>query len=204
MTNIEVAQPRKFTLEELYSETQIQARIAEMATEVIDVYKDEDALFVSLMKGAVPTTSALMFEIARQTAERPPIFHPVVDFMIVSTYRNETVAGEPRLILDLAPKVHVKDRKVVMIDDLRHTGTTARFTDQHLRNRGAAEVDFIVLVQRDIPNAVYPDATIAGFVTKEKRWLTGMGMDNAAECDEANRWMGSVAIVNFEDELNAA
>lgn len=186
----EVSKERSFS-KELASKEALTVRINEMAREVIDRYRQKDTLFVCFMKGGVPFTAMLMHAIA----ELAPDFHPQVDYMTISTYKDERVAGEPRIVMDLAPDISVKGRTVVMLDDVLDTGTTANFAQSHFYNRGAEEVDLIVLVQKQNERGLYPRAELFGFESPSDLWLVGMGMDDSGKQREMNRWMGSIAIV---------
>lgn len=187
---------REPNLIELYSEAEVSARIWTMAQDVRDMYADSDPIFVAFLNGALPFASQLMTQITRQD----PNFHPVLDCMIVSTYKDGMKAGKPRIVTDLAPTTHIVGRRIVMLDDLIDTGTTASFMDGVFRFRGAEEVDMVTLVQKQNPDSLYPDIMLYGFDAPKDAWLTGMGMDNAPYKREANRWMTSIAIVEPLDE----
>jgi len=188
MTNPD--QPGAFR--ELASEAQVNSRIDEMAATIIERYQGLNPLFVCFLKGAVPFTARLMSSIASQD----PTFHPQVDFMTISTYGTGREAREPRIVMDLAPNVQIADRVVVMLDDVLDTGTTADHAKKHFFNLGAAAVDLAVLVQKNNERPLYPRAAFFGFESPAHEWLTGMGMDDAKQAVEANRWMGSIVIVN--------
>lgn len=182
---------REPILTELYSESEVSARIWSLAQDVRDIYGNSNPLFVAFLNGALPFASQLMTQIARQD----PSFNPVLDCMIVSTYKDGTKAGKPSIVTDLAPTTSVVGRRIIMLDDLIDTGTTAAYMDGVFRFRGAEEVDMITLVQKQNPDSLYPDVTLYGFDAPRDAWLTGMGMDNAPHKPEANRWMTSIAIV---------
>ncbi|HTE57292.1 MAG TPA: phosphoribosyltransferase family protein [Verrucomicrobiae bacterium] len=179
--------------EVLISEEQVAERIDELATNVIERYKDKDPLFVCLLRGGAPFASMLMFSIARQD----PGFHPELDYMTVSTYGERREAGSTRIVMDLGPKTVVKDRPVVLLDDVLDEGITAAFTTTYLAGRGAQETDLIVLVQKDRERTAFGDATLFGFEAPGD-WLTGMGMDDRLLATEGNRWMASIALANTE------
>ena len=96
----------------LATETQVDARITEMATEVIERWGDDAPLFVGLLRGAAPFTAKLMFEIARQA----PDLHPEVDYMTLSTYGDERTARKTRVVMDISPSTQVEGREVVVLD----------------------------------------------------------------------------------------
>lgn len=177
-------------LRPLWSADEIDERIREISRQVTVRYKDKHPLFVCFLKGGAPFAARLMFAIADQN----PDFHPELDYMIISTYKDGYEAGEPRIVTDLAPDVVVKDRIVVMLDDLRDTGATAAFAEKHFLARGAAQVDYVTLVLKTNEAAKYKKPDIYGFECPKEYWLVGMGMDNSGVLPEACRWMSSIAV----------
>jgi hypoxanthine phosphoribosyltransferase len=178
----------------LYSEAEVDARIAEMAIDITRIYKGTDTLFVSLLNGAQPFTAKLMRAIQRHD----PYFHPNVQSMIVSRYGSSRDGGEPRLVTDLPPDYRVlTNRNVVLLDDLVDGGGTTDFTERHLYGYGAATVERIVLVKKLKVPPIQAKIAMYGFEAPDV-WLTGMGMDNVRLAPEANRWAGWIAIANTD------
>ena len=165
---------------------QITHSIARIATQII---QDHSAtpLFVSLLRGAAPFSSMLMFELARQAPE----FHPEIDYMMVSTYGGERHASKPHIVTDLAPSTTVTGRTVVIIDDVLDKGITAQFVTQHLRKRGAAQVRLAVLCDKRTQRSYDITPDYSGF-TFEDNWLVGMGMDDARAATEGYRWLEEI------------
>lgn len=173
----------------LFSDADVQRRIDEMAAEIVERYVGDKPLFVCLLRGGAPFATRLMFAIAAHD----PHFHPELDYVTVRTYASERSAHHPELVMGLAPGTDVHGRRVVMLDDVLDRGHTAGFTAGYLRLLGAAEVDLVVLMQKEHEREHYPSATIHGFVAPDA-WLTGMGMDDARISREANRWLGDLAV----------
>lgn len=178
----------------LFTEDQVDARIDDMAAEIIERYKGERVIFVSLLNGAQPFASKLMFAICGHDSE----FHPNLQSMIISRYGPNREPGQMRLVTDLPPEYHdLTGYTAVVLDDLLDQGETLRYADQHLRGRGAANVESIVLARKvadehesvDVDNLV-----MVGFDNLPRDWLTGMGLDDTRIAPEANRWAGWIAI----------
>jgi len=172
---------------------QVEARITEMATGLIDRYRDDNPLFVCFMKGGVPFTARLMMEVARQD----PNFHPEVDYMIISTYGQGRMANDPEIVTGLAPGVIVEGRTIVMVDDVLDTGATMGFAKRYFEEKlGAEKIESIVLVNKIQERTLYTGKPVlTGFEVEDDEWLSGMGMDDASLGPEANRWSGDIAIV---------
>jgi hypoxanthine phosphoribosyltransferase len=178
----------------LYTESEVDTRIAEMAVDITRRYRGTDTLFVSLLNGAQPFTAKLM----RAIQLHDPFFHPNVQSMIVSRYGSGRDAGAPRLVTDLPPDYRVlTGRHVVLLDDLVDGGGTTDFTERHLHSYGAEKVERIVLVKKLKDPPVERNIAMFGFEAPDV-WLTGMGMDNVMIAPEANRWAGWIAIAHAD------
>ncbi|MFZ2059198.1 MAG: phosphoribosyltransferase family protein [Acidimicrobiales bacterium] len=176
----------------LYTESEVDARIAAMAVDITRNYKGTDTLFVALLNGALPFTAKLM----RAIQHHDPHFHPNVQSMIVSRYGSSREPGKPHLVTDLPPDYRVlTGRHVVLLDDLVDGGGTTDLTERHLQGYGAEKVERIVLVKKLKKPPVKCSLAMYGFEAPDL-WLTGMGMDNAHLAPEANRWAGWIAIAN--------
>ena len=178
-------------MEIIKTNEEVAARIEEMATEIIQKYKDKKPLFVCLLRGAAPFTAQLMTAITRHD----PSFHPEVDYMTISTYGDSQIGKESRIVMDLSPSTIVAGRTVVVVDDILDKGITALFSEEHLKLKHAAQVDLVVLVQKDTHRKNDIAATIYGFDVPD-RWIVGMGMDDARVAKEGSRWLDYIAIAD--------
>jgi hypoxanthine phosphoribosyltransferase len=177
----------------LFTEQQVNERIDEMATEIIQKYNPDETLFVNLPNGALPFMTKLMSAIQVQD----PYFHPNVQSMIISRYGVSREPGLLRLVTDLPPNYRdLSDYVVVLLDDLIDEGDTLKYARQHLLDYGAKRVDPIVLVKKLKDPAVEGGIAMHGFEAPDA-WLTGMGMDDPRLGKDANRWAGWIAIANY-------
>lgn len=178
----------------LFTKSQIEQRISEMAKEILDKYDKSNTIFVSLLNGAQPFTSKLMFTIA----ELDPTFHPNVQSMIVSRYGANREPGPLRLVTDLPPDYrNLTGYKVILLDDLIDEGDTLEYAKEHLMSYGAESVDNVVLVRKIKDPAVQGGIAMWGFEAPDV-WLTGMGMDDERLGKEGNRWGSWIAIANTD------
>jgi hypoxanthine phosphoribosyltransferase len=188
----ETATSGRLYKELLFTGAEVDARIAEMAAEITERYDPSTTIFVSLLNGAQPFTSKLMYAIQ---AHRPD-YHPNVQSMIVSRYGINREPGQLRLVTDLPPEYRdLAGYHVVVLDDLIDGGETLAFAREHLLGYGATGVEYVVLVRKQKDRPVPPALAVYGFETPD-RWLTGMGMDDNRLGREANRWAGWIAIAN--------
>jgi hypoxanthine phosphoribosyltransferase len=181
--------------EMLFSADQVDARIAEMAEEIIKTYDRSKTVFVSLLNGAQPFSSKLM----RAIQMKDPYFHPNVQSMIVSRYGPNREPGPLRLVTDLPPSYRdLTGCHIVLLDDLIDEGDTLDFAKDHLLRYGAEKVDSIVLVKKRKDPPVEGGVALFGFEAPNV-WLTGMGMDDERLGSEGNRWAGWIAVANTND-----
>jgi hypoxanthine phosphoribosyltransferase len=175
----------------LFTEKEVDAKINEMAVDIVKTYDRSTTLFVSLLNGAQPFTAKLMSAICRYDT----YFHPNVQSMIVSRYGPNREPGETRVVTDLPPNSRdLSGLCVVLLDDLVDGGGTLEFAASHLLGYGAKKVDKIVLVKKQ-KQSTGTDVTMFGFETPDT-WLTGMGMDDDRLAPEGNRWAGWIAVAN--------
>ena len=174
----------------LFSSEQIDQRIEELAQEILRETQGSQPLFVTLLRGSMPFTAKLLFEIARQA----PDFHPELDYMTVKTYGDERCPGKPKIIMDLSPDTVVAGRTVIILDDVLDKGITSSFVAAALMARDAKHTLLAVLVEKDIVRANQPHADFACFHAG-KEWLVGMGMDDASVTKDGYRWLSEINVV---------
>ena len=175
--------------EMLFTEIEVDARISEMAADLVQNYDPTSTLLVSLLNGAQPFTAKLMSAIQA----RDPQFHPNVQSMIVSRYGPNREPGQLRLVTDLPPEYRsLAGYRVVLLDDLIDGGETLGYARDHLLDYGAEQVDCVVLVKKMKDPPVEGSTVMHGFEAPDV-WLTGMGMDDSRLAQEANRWAGWIA-----------
>ena len=100
----------------VFSEEQIQNRIAEMAKQITEDYKDaqEEIYCVAILKGAVMFYTDLV-----RRLELPVRF----DFMIASSYGNGTsTTGSVKILKDL--DYDIEGKHLIVIEDIIDSGTT--------------------------------------------------------------------------------
>ena len=168
-------------------------RIDQLGAELTHHYSGKRPLFICLLRGGAPFATQLMFAITRLD----PVFHPELDYMTITTYGDKRTGGDPRIVMDQAPKTEPEGRSVVILDDVLDMGITAAFTRKVMEERGALDVALCVLVQKQTGRTLYGDADWYGFEAPAD-WLTGMGMDDHRVAPEANRWLDQIAIADSD------
>ena len=154
----------------IYDEEQIAARVLALAREVA-ASEPHDLLVVPVLKGSFIFAADLL-----------RAFHRVgllteVDFMILASYGTGTTSsGQVRVLRDI--ETDVRDRDVLLVEDILETGRTLAAARDLLRARGARRVMTAVLLDKKVPRAAKVKADFAGFECPDV-FVVGYGMDKA-------------------------
>ncbi|MBF0158124.1 MAG: hypoxanthine phosphoribosyltransferase, partial [Magnetococcales bacterium] len=128
-------------------------------------------LIVALLKGSAVFCADLMRQLGRLGIQ------PALDFMILSSYgRDTTSSGRVQMQLDCQEEV--RNRPVLLIDDILDSGLTLQFSSHHLRQRGAKNLLTAVLLDKPARRQVAVQADFVGF-TIPNLFVVGYGIDYA-------------------------
>lgn len=112
-------------LSTLISEEQIAVRIREMGKDLTDKFRGKDVIAIAALKGSFMFYADLIREIDTDI---------ICDFCTAASYHDGTQSsGEVRLTMDITRSI--KDRHVVLIEDIVDTGLTMNFLRNHLMMR---------------------------------------------------------------------
>lgn len=151
-----------------YTQEQIATRVTEMGLEITRHYEGRDDLLVlGLLKGSFIFLADLVREI------QVP-FH--VDFLIASSYgAGRASSGEVEFLYD--PGVRIRDRHVILVEDIVDAGSTVGLVVPLIEARGPESLELCVLLHKRRVR-----------LEKEPRWvgfdapgefLVGYGLDHA-------------------------
>jgi len=150
----------------LFTEEQIQAKLAEMARKIEADYEGEDLLVVGVLKGAV----MVMADLARALDR-----HVQMDWMAVSSYGSGTKSsGVVRIMKDL--DADISGRNVLIVDEIVDTGLTLSWLVTNLASRSPKSVEIATLLRK-------PDALAMPVEPKYVGWdipnefVVGYGLD---------------------------
>ncbi|MGN6251517.1 MAG: hypoxanthine phosphoribosyltransferase [Marmoricola sp.] len=126
----------------LFTEQQIQERLAELAAQIEQDYAGRELLIVGILRGAV----MVMADLARSLHR-----HVEMDWMAVSSYGSGTKSsGVVRILKDL--DTDISGRDVLIVDEIIDTGLTLSWLTSNLSSRGPASVEICTLLRK--PEAV--------------------------------------------------
>ena len=154
------------TPEVLISQERIDARIAELAETIEADYADSDRLIcLGVLKGSV----FFMVDLLKRL--RIPL---AVDFFQTSSYGASKVPGEVRIKKDI--DVSIRDRDVLLIEDIVDTGHTLATILDLLRFRKARSVKLCALLDKESRREVPVPIDYVGFPVDDI-FVVGYGLD---------------------------
>ena len=150
----------------LLDETQIQQRLDQLAATLQSDYAGKDLTLVPLLTGSVMFVADLL--------RRMP--GPLrLDFLGVSSYRGQTrSSGE--ITLTKALHLDVRDRDVLVVDDILDTGLTLVKVRGLLESLQPRSVKCCVFLEKEIPHEQNFHADYVGFRIPDK-FVVGYGLD---------------------------
>lgn len=156
-------------LEILLSAADIKARIAELGKQITEDYRGRDLVLVGVLKGSCVFMADLMREIDLPLK---------IDFMAVSSYKDGTSStGDVEILKDLSGSI--RDKHVLIVEDIVDTGLTLTRLMEILGSRGAASIKLASFLDKPEPR-IKTELKIdyTGFVI-ENRFVVGYGLDVA-------------------------
>lgn len=153
------------TADLLYSEQEVETAIDKMAEAINIVLADCNPLLLCVLNGGIPTFGKLL------TRLTIPL---TVDSIKISRYQNQTSGGG--IQWQSKPETPLKDRTVLIIDDILDEGITLKTIYDYCKEQGATAVYSAVLVDKNIGHLKPLAAHFIG-LTVGNRYVFGYGMD---------------------------
>jgi len=145
---------------------ELAERVAALGAEISVDYEGRRPLMVGVLKGAF----MFMSDLAQQV--RVPV---ELDFMAVSSYGDATeTSGVVRIVKDL--ETDIRDRDVILIEDIVDSGLTLRYLRQLLSDRAPRSLEVCALLVR--AGARTDDVRYVGFPIPGD-FVVGYGLDVA-------------------------
>ena len=150
----------------LITDREIEARIAELARSVSADYAGRNPLIVSLLKGAF----IFLADLVRQLT----IPHEI-DFITLSSYRHGSTRSARIEILDHM-RIGIRDRDVLIIEDIVDTGHTLVRIMDTFREGGARSIRVCTLLDKPEAREIEVPVHYTGF-TIPCVFVVGYGLD---------------------------
>lgn len=169
--------------EVLITRDQIREKVAELAAQLREDYRDKNPVLVGVLKGSF----IFMSDIVRA------IDIPLgVDFISVSSYGREMESsGEIELLQDL--KTPIEGRDVLVIEDIVDTGICLNFVLHTLQQKKPASVKVCSLLDKPSRRMKQVQIDYTGFTIPDK-FVVGYGLD----FDEQYRYLPDVCFLKKE------
>lgn len=166
----------------MYSEEELQKRIAEMAEEIDRDYAGKTVTVISVLKGAVFFTVDLVKKM------KTPI---ELEVMQVSSYEGAESTQKINVKKDLDHSIEGKD--VLIVEDIIDTGHTLKHLKEYLLSKNPNSLKLAVLADKKERREVDVDIDYTGFVIPNK-FVIGYGFDY----NEVGRNLPYVGYIEFE------
>lgn len=157
---------------QLFNRAQIEARVRELGREISAHYGDEPLVCVCVLKGAYVFFADLM---------RSLTIHPIVDFLRLSSYADQT--SRSRMIFSKDMEVDIKDKHVLVVEDVVDTGHSIEFLLKVLEARSPRSAKVAAMINKTERREVDVAVDFVGFPL-ERGYIVGYGLDYAEQYRE--------------------
>lgn len=150
----------------LFTRDEIEAAVKRLAAEIRKDYHGKCPLLIGVLKGSFMFLADLI---------RFLDFPLEVEFIKVSSYgRGRESSGKVRVVKGLS--LPIKDRDVLVVEDIVDTGLTASFLLDYLRQKRPASLRLCTLTDKPSRRQVPVTVDYLGFTVPDK-FLVGYGLD---------------------------
>ncbi|KAF3977243.1 MAG: hypoxanthine-guanine phosphoribosyltransferase [Methylococcales symbiont of Iophon sp. n. MRB-2018] len=149
----------------LYPESEVENAIDNMAAQINIRLKDKNPVILCVMNGGIVVSGKLLTRLTMPCT---------VDTINASRYCKQTLGGQIKWIQK--PQSNLKDRTVLIIDDVLDEGFTLQAIIQYCQQQYAKATYSAVLVNKILNHKKPITADFIG-LDVENRYLFGYGMD---------------------------
>ena len=150
----------------LFTEEQLQARVAEIAAQIDRDYAGKQPLLVSVLRGSFVFMADLVRRITLPCT---------VDFMAVSSYGSGTTSsGQVKIVKDLSEQIEGKD--VIVVEDILDSGNTLSYLLKLLEARHPASIRLCTLLDKPEWRTKPVAVQYSGFTIPDE-FVVGYGLD---------------------------
>ncbi|MHC1738305.1 MAG: hypoxanthine phosphoribosyltransferase [Ignavibacteriaceae bacterium] len=150
------------------TEEEIQKRVAELAKQLYEDYKDTTPVFIGVLNGSFVFMADLVKNYPGDCE---------IDFLKLSSYGEEKISsGQVKLLKEL--NCQIENRHLIIVEDIVDTGLSIRFMENFMSLQKPASVRVISLLLK--PESLKYDVKIdyIGFEIPSK-FVIGYGLDYA-------------------------
>lgn len=157
----------KDIFEELMSEDELRKTVESIAEKINNDYRGRPLVVVGILKGSIMFLADLYRKLDLDECQ--------LDFMAASSYGSSSVSsGNVRITKDV--DCNVKERDVLIVEDILDTGNTLSYIKEHLLSKGAASVRICTLFDKPARRKKPVKADYTG-KTIDDLFIVGYGLD---------------------------
>ena len=149
----------------LFSKKEIQSKVKRLASIIENDYKEKDLVVISILKGSIFFTSDLLKNISLDVQ---------LDFLTLKSYESTTSTGA--VVLHSQPTISVKNKHVLIVEDIIDTGNTIDFIKHYFTASKCASIKFCTLIDKTERREVLFTPEYSVF-TIPKGFVVGYGLD---------------------------
>ena len=153
------------TADLLFSEQEVEDALDKMAAQINGLLAELNPLVLCVMNGGIVVAGKLLTRLT---------FPLTLDAINASRYHNQTAGG--RIEWVLKPSTPLKDRTILIIDDILDEGITLAAIRDYLLEQGVIAIYIAVLMDKNLSHNKPIAADFIGLKV-ENRYLFGYGMD---------------------------
>ena len=150
----------------VYSNLQINQALDSLADRLNLQLKDANPVVLCVLQGGLLFSGHLIPKLK---------FMLEIDYIHVSRYGNRTAGGE--LTWKAYPAASLKDRNILILDDILDEGNTMQAIIRYCEAQGASSVNSAVLLRKVHQRCIDDSLTDNIALTVEDRYVFGFGMD---------------------------
>jgi bifunctional protein TilS/HprT len=148
----------------LYSSTEIQNRVKELANQISVDYRGKNPVMVGVLRGVF----CFMADLIRQITI--PV---VVDFMTISYYHSGT-ASKAQVTKDI--NLPVEGKYVILVEDIVDTGLTLHYITRHINEKRVSDLAVCALFDKKARRLIDVPLRYRGFAIPDE-FIIGYGLD---------------------------
>jgi len=166
----------------LISSQEIQARVRDLAAEIDEVYSQASrpVVLLCVLKGSVLFTADL---------SRALTIPLVYEFIAVRSYGDQVrSSGQVELVKDVS--MPLRDRDVLMVEDIIDTGLTTHFLYEHIERHRPRSLRLVALLNKNASRQRQVRIDFSGFDIADQ-FVVGYGLD----LDERYRNLADIRLI---------
>lgn len=164
----------------LLNRSQIIDKVFDTAREIANYLKDNNITEITvmpIMNGSIFYAVDLMRELSNALVENSINCKIQMETIRIKSYENNSNENTKLHCKDI-DLLNVKDKNILIVDDVYDTGKTFKWLVNELKSRGANIIISTVFVDKTCNHDVEYKPTFVSYTLNENKFLVGYGMDD--------------------------